>query len=165
MNNNAVPTLELDREVYIKMEAEDDLVCSAETMWVRKQNTCLSFLDFLFYSFYIECNTASLCTHSNDGRNLLIEHNTDCLVPTGLSFKCPRRPIRACVLCVLVLCVLRWYWSVTPAYWSWGFTLRSLPTVAMWGFKLLRHLLHSHSQHSHIYLLIKSKMLLRSESH
>ena len=32
MNNNGGPTVELDREVYIKMEAEEDLVCSAETM-------------------------------------------------------------------------------------------------------------------------------------
>ena len=54
MNNNTGSTLELDREVYIKMEAEEDLACSAETMWVRKQNTCLSpavrsLLPRLFY--------------------------------------------------------------------------------------------------------------------
>ena len=32
MNKNTGSTLELDREVYIKMEAEEDLACSAETM-------------------------------------------------------------------------------------------------------------------------------------
>ena len=52
MNNNAGPTLELDRDMDIKMEAEEDMAYSSETMWVlQAEYLTMSFVMSLSHSF------------------------------------------------------------------------------------------------------------------